>query len=68
MKKSQTIRGVDSMEKTKQDVKAITSHRASSYLSKAAMEIAKNSLEEFKSQSDEAFLLRAKINRKLGTL
>jgi len=44
------------------------SHPISIHLSKAAMQVAKNNLKAFESQSDEAFLIRAEINRKLRTL
>lgn len=38
------------------------------YLSPAIREAAKVSLRQFQSQSDEAFLIRADINRKLSSL
>lgn len=37
-------------------------------LSAALREVAKKNLEEFKSQSDEAFLIRAEMDRKLRSL
>lgn len=36
--------------------------------SKAVMEVAKNNLKEFESRSDEGFLLRAEMERKLSSL
>lgn len=38
------------------------------HISKAAMDIARNDLKKFEVQSDEAFLVRAQINRKLNFL
>ncbi|MFI4937905.1 MAG: hypothetical protein ACHQJ6_05285 [Candidatus Berkiellales bacterium] len=37
-------------------------------LSPALMEMAKRELEEFESQSDEAFLIRAEMDKKLSSL
>lgn len=36
--------------------------------SHAIMDVAKNNLKEFESQSDEAFLIRADMERKLSSL
>jgi hypothetical protein len=36
--------------------------------SRATIEVAKRNLEEFKSQSDEGFLVRAEMDRKLSSL
>jgi hypothetical protein len=38
------------------------------HISKAAMDIARDDLKKFEVQSDEAFLVRAQINRKLSFL
>ena len=45
----------------------LNNERAPTHLSQAAMQVAKNNLKAFESQSDEAFLIRAEINRKLST-
>jgi hypothetical protein len=37
-------------------------------ISKAALSVAKANLKEFESKTDEAFLVRAEINRKLSSL
>ena len=36
--------------------------------SKATMEVARRNLKEFKAQSDESFLIRAEIDRKLYSI
>ena len=38
------------------------------HLSKAVLSIAKTNLKEFESQTDEAFLIRADMDRKLSSL
>ena len=38
------------------------------HFSRAIMEVAKSNLKEFESQSDEAFLIRADMDRKLSSL
>ena len=38
------------------------------HLSKATMDIAKTNLKQFESQADEAFLVRADMDRKLSSL
>ena len=43
-------------------------NRVHPHLSPAFMEMAKRDIEEFKSQSDEAFLIRAEMDKKLSSL
>ncbi len=38
------------------------------HFSKAVLDVAKKNLKEFESQSDEAFLVRADMDRKLSSL
>lgn len=44
------------------------SSRERPHFSHATIEVAKRNLEEFKSQSDEGFLIRADMDRKLSSL
>jgi len=43
-------------------------HHTKPYISKATLSVAKANLKEFESKTDEAFLIRAKIDRKLSSL
>lgn len=57
-------------EKNKEKAKQVNqpSHNQRPLFSQAAMRVAKNNLKQFESQSDEGFLVRAEINRKLSSL
>lgn len=43
-------------------------HHEKPHISKATMSVAKANLKEFESKTDEAFLVRAEIDRKLSSL
>ena len=43
-------------------------HHDRPHISKATMSVAKANLKEFESKTDEAFLVRAEIDRKLSSL
>ena len=66
MKKHSYTSNMNNKENFKHDEKS--SHQERPHFSQAAIQVAKNNLKEFEYQTDEAFLVRAKINRKLSSL
>lgn len=54
--------------KQKQTIKRSSARQERPSFSQATIEVAKRNLAEFKSQSDEGFLIRADMDRKLSSL
>lgn len=52
----------------KRESTTATKNSRSTAFSEAIMQVAKNNLKEFESRSDEDFLLRAEMERKLSSL
>lgn len=65
------VRNIDMTKQTmkqNQPARRESATRARPHFSKATLEVAKRNLEKSKAQSDEGFLIRAEMDRKLSSL